>query len=87
MNKIEMSRRRLLKIAIRSAGAATVVGFAAADASAANKVPKQAVAYRDSPNGNQRCDNCAVFEPPNACQLVAGTVKPNGWCRIYRPKA
>jgi hypothetical protein len=87
MKNIEISRQRLLRIAAGLAGAAVLGGIAASPSSAANKVSQQSVAYRDKPNGNQRCDNCAVFQPPNACELVAGTVRPDGWCRIYRRKS
>ncbi len=89
MNKNESpksSRRRILQagVAIVAAGAA-VRPAAAADEPP--KVEKTLVGYQDKPNQDgQKCINCQVFLPPNACVTVAGTISPNGWCGVYTPK-
>ena len=48
---------------------------------------KQAdVMYQTKPKDDQRCGLCASFAPPNACQLVQGTISPTGWCQLFSPK-
>lgn len=79
-----VSRRSVLLNGMGCAiGVATFLTVAA-DPAMANKLPKSAVGYQNKPHGSQKCSNCALFEPPHACKSVAGTISPNGWCRIYR---
>ena len=59
--------------------------FAALPASAA-KVPQKSVSYQTTPKGNQRCDNCALWQAPSSCKLVDGTIDPGGWCTLYKKK-
>jgi len=83
----EVSRRRVLTVAAGAAGAAT--GVAAIVASTpvwAAKASQKSVKYQDSPKGDARCDNCALFEAPNACKTVEGPIAPEGWCMIYAKK-
>jgi hypothetical protein len=82
----EFSRRSLLQSAASVAGAAAVLCVTANHAAAA-KVSQKAVAYQDAPKGSQQCDNCGLFQPPNACKTVDGTISPKGWCRIYQKKS
>jgi hypothetical protein len=79
-----LSRRSvLLQGVVCAAGAATIL-TAAADPAMAAKLPKAAVGYQEKPHGSQKCSNCALFQKPHSCKSVAGTISPNGWCRIYR---
>ena len=90
-NPAELSRRTLISTVCAAAPAfivAATAGIAAAQTP--RKLAQRAVAYQPTPRGDQRCDNCTLFEAPNACRSVAGTVAPEGWCRIYvrvRPQA
>lgn len=77
-----LSRRSLLQAA---AGAAAILGTAAAPASAQLKVSKPSVAYQDQPDGSKRCALCARFVQPGSCQLVAGPISPQGYCRLFAP--
>ena len=83
-----ISRRRMLTVAAGAAG--TVAGVAAivgASTSAhAAKAPQKAVKYQDTPKGEARCDNCALFEAPSSCKSVDGTIAPEGWCLVYAKK-
>jgi hypothetical protein len=54
---------------------------------AIDKLAKTDVDYRDRPRGAERCDNCRVWVPPNACKPVEGTISPKGWCNIWRSQA
>lgn len=56
---------------------------ARAEEADAAKVSKARVEYRDSPNGIAMCATCTLFEPPQACKIVAGVVSANGWCNAY----
>jgi hypothetical protein len=50
------------------------------------KQSKAEAAYRDYPNGPQRCGACVHFRPPNDCEVIQGPVQANGWCRNFRPR-
>jgi hypothetical protein len=49
-------------------------------------IPKEAAMYQFRPNGQQRCGICAHFIQPDKCEIVAGPIDPNGWCRYWRAK-
>jgi anaerobic selenocysteine-containing dehydrogenase len=81
-----VSRRDFLFVAGIGAGAALGGALLPSPAAASNKMSPRAMSYRTSPNGNQRCDNCANFMAPSSCKLVDGPIAPSGWCILYRPK-
>jgi High potential iron-sulfur protein len=82
-----LSRRSLLRSAALAGGTAVLgTTVIAARADAAQQVPQNLVGYQDHPHGNQRCDNCAQFQPPSSCKVVAGVIKPEGWCKVYVKK-
>jgi hypothetical protein len=82
---LKFSRRALLQGVACGASAVTILS-ATVNRAAASKMSQQAVSYQSSPKGNQRCDNCALWQPPNACKSVDGNISPQGWCKIYVPK-
>jgi len=82
----DVSRRTVLFAGGSCAGAAALVVLGAGQAAAAPKLAQTIVGYQPTPKGTQRCDNCALFQAPDACQTVDGTIAPDGWCKIYRPK-
>lgn len=80
VHKQSLSRRGLL-------GGAIVFGAVlASGARAASKVPQSQAGYKASPNGAARCDRCVQFQPPAACQIVAGAVAPQGSCLFFAPR-
>jgi hypothetical protein len=81
----DFSRRCLLRAAPGAVGALALLVGTANQARAA-QMPQSSVAYQSSPHGDQRCDNCTLFEAPSSCKSVAGKISPKGWCRIYRKK-
>jgi High potential iron-sulfur protein len=86
----QISRRRVLTIAagataVLIAGAASVIG--SSTPALAAKAPQKAVKYQDTPKGEQRCENCALFEVPSSCKTVDGTISPQGWCIVYAKKS
>lgn len=53
-------------------------------ARARRPIPKEVAQYQYQPNGAQRCGVCAHFRPPGSCEIVAGPISPDGWCRYFR---
>lgn len=78
-----LSRRAVLLQGAACATGAAAILTAATNPALANKLPKSAVGYQDKPHGAQKCSTCTLFQPPHSCKSVAGTISPNGWCRIY----
>lgn len=64
-----------------------MLGVAASNPAMAAKLSQTAVAYQDSPHNSQSCANCNLFQAPSTCKTVAGTIHPNGWCKIWVKKA
>ncbi len=87
----KISRRTLLKGAAVAAGAAIASAFTGKAHAA--KASKAAMKYQDKPNGDEQCSNCKFFIPgetPKAngtCQIVEGSISPQGWCTAYVKKS
>jgi hypothetical protein len=79
-----VSRRKLLQGAAIAVGGAAVLVAAVGPAEA--KMAQQAAGYQDSPKNGAQCSTCSLFKAPNACNLVDGTISPNGWCKFYSKK-
>jgi hypothetical protein len=80
-----ISRRAVLTgtaLALGGAAAATAVWQAAAQ----QKISQADAKYQATPKGDQRCDGCVNFQPPNACKFVQGDISPSGWCQLFAAK-
>ncbi len=78
-----ISRRTVLTgTAFALAPVATMVSQTAAQV----KFSRTTAKYQDRPKGDQRCEGCANFQPPNACKFVEGQISPNGWCQLFVKK-
>jgi len=55
-------------------------------AQAQSKVSQKTAKYQDHPNNGNHCAICNYFRPPSSCQLVDGTISPNGWCSFFAKK-
>ncbi len=92
MKKVEpyenVSRRTVLQRVAAVAAAAPVIAAVvnAPQAMAGAKMSQSAAKYQDTPKDGQRCDGCALWQAPDACKSVSGTIKPEGWCKLYVPK-
>ena len=81
-----VSRRHLLRnAAITACGAAAIV-TASTQSARAGQVSQTAAGYQTTPKGDQRCDNCGLFQAPSSCKFVAGEISPSGWCKLYAKK-
>ncbi|HEY2446900.1 MAG TPA: hypothetical protein VGI20_14285 [Rhizomicrobium sp.] len=85
-----LSRRHLFKSGLTFAGTIGLGSVAtrslAADAPSPT-VSKQNAGYQDQPKGEQHCGICNHFVAPGSCNVVMGTVAPNGWCKLFAPKS
>ncbi len=81
-----VSRRIILLRGVACAAGAAALLSPATNANAA-KMTQAAAAYQDTPKNSQQCDGCALFQAPNACQLVDGNISPAGWCKFWAKKA
>jgi len=64
-----ISRRAALTgtaLALGTAAAAAAVSQAMAQV----KISQATAKYQNTPKGDQRCDRCVNFQPPNACKVV-----------------
>ena len=84
-----ISRRQVLTVAAGAAGV-SITGAAAfigtSTPAQAAKASQKIVKYQDTPKGEQRCDNCDLFEAPSSCKNVDGAIAAQGWCIVYRKK-
>lgn len=82
----KFSRRTIINRVALVAAAVPIIATVATTRDAwAAKMSQKAAKYQDTPKDNQRCDNCALWQAPDACKSVAGTIKPEGWCKIWVP--
>jgi hypothetical protein len=85
-----ISRRRFLEVSVTSAAVVGAAGLSACVPSPTARTPgtepKTVALYQDFPNQGRRCAGCAHFIEPNACEIVAGEISPNGWCRHYEAR-
>jgi hypothetical protein len=80
-----ISRRVVLTgtaLALGTAAAATV----ASQATAQEKLSQADAKYQGTPKGDQRCDDCILFQLPNTCEVVQGEISPSGWCQLFVKK-
>lgn len=81
-----ISRRRFFARSAAAVGGVGLLGLAAAHAQE-SKVAPAVVAYQNTPNEGHSCAGCSLFEPPNACKAVSGTISPSGWCKLWAAKS
>ncbi len=81
-----ISRRAALTGTVLALGAATATTVAR-PAAAQEKISQATAKYQATPNGNDHCEICTNFQPPNACKFVQGEISPKGWCQLFSPKS
>jgi hypothetical protein len=72
-------------------GTAVALGVVAATTAVSQsmsqvKISQATANYQNTPKGDQRCDRCVNFQPPNACKFVQGDISPSGWCQLFVKK-
>ena len=71
-----------------------LAGFLSAGARAqGSKTSQASMRYQTSPNGSMQCSGCKFFIPGQdaksngTCQIVDGSISPNGYCMAYTSKS
>jgi hypothetical protein len=83
-DQIKIPRRSLLVGIVSTVSAiATFALTYRVQAQTQTKVSKSVAKYQDHPKGEQRCEICINFQPPNQCQFVSGNTAPKGWCQFF----
>jgi hypothetical protein len=78
---------QLISRRVALAGTALALGaVAAVQAAARQKISQADAKYQSTAKGDQRCDACLSFQPPNACKFVEGDISPSGWCELFAAK-
>jgi hypothetical protein len=72
-----ISRRVVLTGTVLALGAAAIPATVSQTA-AQVKISQATARYQGTPKGDQRCEGCANFLPPNAGKFVEGHITPNG---------
>ena len=80
------AQRPTRRAVLQGALVAAIVGSAAAGARAQAKAKQSLVQYQAKPKGDQECDRCLLWAPPDSCMVVEGKIDPSGWCALYAPK-
>jgi hypothetical protein len=52
-------------------------------ASAQVKASLQEAEYQAGPKNGLSCAVCSLFRPPQTCEVVAGDISPQGWCKFF----
>lgn len=86
-NPCRVSRRDILNLAAIGGVAVVAAGMPAIASAAPKKFSQQQARYQPIPKSGQRCQSCALWQPPTACQQVEGQISPAGWCILYQPKS
>lgn len=65
---------------------------AAAVRADASKASQASVHYQSTPNGGKQCSGCKFFiagsgSSGGTCQLVEGSISPNGYCDSFSAKS
>ncbi len=87
----KISRRSLLKGAVAGMGIGVALAFTGRAVAA--KATKAAMKYQDKPNGEKKCSKCTFFiagktaTANGTCQIVEGSISPQGYCIAYSPKS
>jgi hypothetical protein len=86
-NDLPTSRRTAIKtgLAVFASGV-TACAALTRQAVAQEKIAQAQVQYQLTPKDGAQCDKCVNWQPPNACAIVAGDIKPTGWCVAFAPK-
>jgi hypothetical protein len=79
-----VSRRGVLEGSVAIATALAVAPVSAeVELSEEQKITHGDAKYQMTPNGQQRCEICLQFEPPDRCKIVRTPISANGWCQFF----
>jgi hypothetical protein len=79
--RVDRSRRKLMRAVLKGVSAGLLLRISRAEAS--EKMTRQQAEYQDAPSGIYSCATCTLFEPPKSCKVVEGDVSRDGWCKAF----
>lgn len=90
-----MSRKSALVSLVALPVAAIALGASREPASAHAAVEQSDAQYQTHPKDKQQCSGCQSFIPAKTdptksdgtCNLVKGSISPQGWCHLYSPQS
>ena len=47
------------------------------------KRTKQETAYTNAGSKKEHCAICEHYITPDKCEVVQGTISPDGWCKLF----
>ena len=82
-----VSRRGMLELTlVTTASVAEALASPARaqpELSEAQKITHADAKYQSKQNGQQRCEICLQFEPPDHSKIVQSPITPHGWCQYF----
>jgi hypothetical protein len=82
-NNCQLISRRAAFTGVALALGAEAAAATVLQAAARQKISQADAKYQSTPKGEQRCDGCISFQPPNGCKFVQGDISPSGWCELF----
>jgi hypothetical protein len=79
----DVSRRHFVEKAVAALIVGGAISGCATGPAVSGTTPKADAQYQDRPSGLEKCSFCKHFHSPDICDVVAGPVNPQGWCRFY----
>ncbi len=74
---------RSLVIVAAAFGRLSVPARAEGELSESEKITHADAHYQLVPKGQQRCEICLQFEPPDHCRIVQSPIYRKGWCQYF----
>lgn len=71
-----------LVIATGAAGRA-MPALAQSEPKESDKITHADAQYQMAPKGQQRCEICLQFNPPDHCKIVQSPIYRRGWCQYF----
>jgi hypothetical protein len=80
-NPVNKPRRMVIGAVAKASLAALLLRMPRSEAS--GKMTPQQAEYQDTPKDIYSCAVCTLFQPPDACKVVAGQISRDGWCKAF----
>jgi hypothetical protein len=80
-NPVDKPRRTVLGTVAKASLAGLLLRMSRTQAS--EKMTPQQAEYQDTPKDIYSCALCTLFQPPDACKVVAGRISRDGWCKAF----
>ena len=83
LSRRSLLRRSAMTLCVAAAGGIVRRAAAEEEVKEEDKVTQKDALYQNHPKGQQRCEICLQFNPPNRCKIVQGQIVKTGWCQYF----